>query len=260
MTEPGVYKIDLALLNSMGINTANLASASVRLYGNGGQMLAEANNGRWTDDLQENAIMLVDGGDGIINGNDYILFYANGPDEWVKDSVNQTFYHRKNIYSDRAYYFLSVGGNGKRIPTAPLLSSPVATVSSFSERYFHELDTVNFLNSGKEWYGEEMSNLPGRSLTRNFNVSFPNIQAGAALQLRVNCAARSVNTGSRFDIRVNNQAAGQLAVNSVGGGQYDPFAQQATVLLNAAGAQVTNNISFTYVPGSCECPGMAQLV
>ncbi|MGQ0740114.1 MAG: type IX secretion system sortase PorU [Bacteroidota bacterium] len=252
---PGVYKIDVPLLNTMGINTANLASSSVRLYGNGGQMLAEANNGTWTDDLKENAVQVVDGGDGVINGADYILFYANGPDEWMKDSVNQSFHHRKNIYSDKAYYFLTVGGAGKRISNAPLLASPVTTVNSFSERYFHELDTVNFLSSGKEWYGEEMSDLPGRSLTRNFSVSFPNALSGAQLQMRANCVARSVNIGSRFDVRINNQAAGQVPVNATGSGQYDPFAQQAVVLLNLAGVQVNNSISFTYVPGNINSQG-----
>ena len=159
---PGVYKIDIPMLNNAGFNTANLSSAAIRLYGNGGSMLSEANNGSWTDDLRENAIQVVDGGDGQLNGTDYILFYANGPDEWIRDSVNQTFQHRKNIYSDKSYYFLMVGGNGRRVNTAPLLGSPVVTVSTFNDRFFHELDTVNFLGSGKEWYGEELSALPGR--------------------------------------------------------------------------------------------------
>ena len=58
----GIYKIDIPFLNSLGISTANLASSSLRLFGNGGNMLAESNSGTWTDDLQENAIMVVDGG------------------------------------------------------------------------------------------------------------------------------------------------------------------------------------------------------
>src|SRR5688572_7523549 len=78
--DPGVYKIDIPLLNSLGIATNNISSGSVRLYGNGGQMLPETNGGAWTDDLEENAILIADGGDGIINGTDYILFYAPGPD------------------------------------------------------------------------------------------------------------------------------------------------------------------------------------
>jgi hypothetical protein len=251
----GVYRIDVSFLSSLGVNSSNIPSASIRIFGNGGKMLAEANNGPWTDDLKENAIQVVDGGDGQLNGSDYILFYANGPDEWIKDSVNQTFSHRKNIYSEKAFYFLTINGVGRRVPNVPSISSSVVTVTSFSERYFHELDTVNFLNSGKEWYGEEMSNLPGRSLTRNFSVSIPQVLANAPMQLRTQTIARSVNAASRFDIRINNQVVGQLLLNSITGLQYDPFAQQATGTFTAANAQTSNNISFTYVPGSMNAQG-----
>ena len=70
---------------------------------------------------------------------------------------------------------------GKELYQFANASSPNITINSFSERYFHELDTVNFLASGKEWYGEEFSNMPGRSLTRNFPVNIPNIVNGSAL-------------------------------------------------------------------------------
>lgn len=254
VTKPGVYKIDIPLLNSIGVNATGLSSSAIKIYGNGGSMLSEANNGQWVDDLKENAVQVVDGGDGLINGSDYILFYANGPDQWNKDSVNQLFSHQKNIYSDKAFYFLTVSSNGKRITDSPLLGSPTLTVSTFSERYFHELDTVNFFGSGKEWYGEEMSNLPGRSLTRNFAVNLPNAVTGTTMLLRVNSIARSVNAASRFDIRVNNQVAGQLPVNPVSGGQYDLFAQQATGVYTMPVAQ-SNDISLTYVPGGVNAQG-----
>lgn len=255
LKDPGLYKIDITFLNNMGVNTANLSSASVRLFGNGGQMLAEANNGPWTDDLKENAIQIVDGGDGTINGSDYILFYAAGPDEWIKDSANLRFSHRKNLYNEQAFYFLSIGGNGKRIPTGALLNSPTVTINSFSERYFHELDTVNFLSSGKEWYGEELSNLPGRSLTRNFTIGFPNIQPLASIQLRTNCVSRSIASGGRFDISINNQPVGQLAINPVSGGQYDLFAQQGTAVFSTPNAQANTIVNFSYTPGSFNAQG-----
>src|SRR5687767_1793018 len=85
VSAPGIYRIDVPLLNNLGVNTTNLSSASIKLYGNGGQMPGEANNSPRTDDLVENSILIVDGGDGVINGADYILFYAGGPDEWIKD-------------------------------------------------------------------------------------------------------------------------------------------------------------------------------
>ena len=172
--------------------------------------------------------MIVDGGDGFLNGTDYALFYASGADQWLKDSVNQSFTHQKNIYSDKVYYFLTVGGNGKRIIRSSNAGSPNIIINSFSGRYFHELDTVNFLASGKEWYGEEFSNLPGRSLTRNFSVNIPNVVNGAALTVRTQCIARSVGAGSSFDVKVNNSSIQQINIPPVGTGQYDLFAQQAT--------------------------------
>lgn len=255
VTGPGIYKMDLPFLNSIGINTANLASSSIRVFGNGGQMLPEANATSRIDDLQENAIQVVDGGDGILNGTDYILFYAAGPDEWVKDSANLRFTHRKNLYSDRSYYYITVGGNGKRVSNAALVSAAFNTVTSFSERYFHELDTINFLASGKEWYGEELSSLPGRSLTRSFSINLPGINNNAPVLMQTNCAARSVGAGSRFDIKLNNQPAGQVLVNAVGGGVYDPIANTATGLLTGTASQNNISLSYTYVPGSVNAQG-----
>lgn len=248
--DPGVYKIDIPFLNALGLTGTNISSSTIRLYGNGGQMLGEANNADWVDDIRENAIMVVDGGDGVLNGSDYILFYANGPDLWLKDSVNKRFTHQKNIYSDKAFYFLSIGGAGKRITTSPAVGTPNVTINSFSGRFFHELDTVNFLASGKEWYGEELSNLPGRSLTRIFTVNIPNRVNSSALSIVTNCIARSVGGGSSFNLNVNNNPVQQITIPPVGTGQYDLFAR--TVTNNATAVTTANDlsISYTYVPGS----------
>lgn len=254
ITQTGVHKIDLAFLSSLGISTAGLASNSIRLYGNGGQMLSESNNGAWLDDLQENAIQVVDGGDGVMNGSDYLLFYAEGPHRWIKDSSNQRFNHQKNLYSDRSFYYISIGGAGKRISVTPLVSNPSVSISQFSGRYFHELDTVNFLASGKEWFGEEFSNLPGRTLTRSFPFPGPNIIAGSSVSIRSNCISRSIGAGSIFSVGLNNTVIGSMPLAPVGAGQFDLFAQQATALFNANAAS-TNTISLTYSPGSYNAQG-----
>jgi hypothetical protein len=251
----GIYKIDIPFLNSLGVNTSNLSSGAIRIFGNGGDMLAEANSGPWMDDIKENAIQVVDGGDGILNGSDYILFYATGPDKWVNDAANQQFTHIKNLYTDKAFYFINIGSNGKRVSNAPVQTGASISINSFSERYFHELDTINFLGSGKEWYGEEMSSLPGRSLNRSFNINSPNVVAGTSLQLKTNCVARSVGTGSRFDVRINNQLVGQLPIAAVGGGAYDLFVQQATATLNGIASQNGVDVTFSYVPGGFNAQG-----
>lgn len=255
VNKPGVYKIDIPFLNKLGINTANLSSSVIQLFGNGGQVLSESNSNSWIDDLQENAIAVIDGGDNILNGSDHILFYANGPDQWIKDSANQRFTHQKNIYTNKAFYFLSIGANGKRIAPSTTTGSPNITVNSFSDRYVHELDTVNFLNSGKEWYGEEFSNMPGRVLTRNFPVSLPGTINGSALTIRSHCIARSVGGGSSFDLNVNNSPVGRINIWPTGTGQYDLFAQQAVNTVSTIALSSDLTISFTYTPGSFNAQG-----
>ena len=252
VTTDGVYKLDLPFLSSLGIS-GSIPSAQIRIFGNGGGMLPEANNEQRPDDLEEVATMVVDGGDGVLNGNDYVLFYGQGPDKWVKDSVNRRFYHKKNLFDDKAYYFITIGGTGKRVQSQDISPSASSTVTSFDERYFHELDTVNLLSSGKEWLGEEFSNAPGKTLAHSFSLPFADVMPGQAT-INSAVAARSVNAQSGFTVSVNNQSVQQITVGQVGAGMYDLFAQQAQKTDNFT-SPANPVISFNYTPGSFNSQG-----
>ena len=249
ISNPGIYKIDVPFLSTLGFTTSNISSGSIRLFGNGGGMLSEANADIPVDDLAENPVMMIDGGDGIFNGADYFLFYAPGPDKWIKDSLNKRFTHQKNIYTDSAYYFITIGGVGKRISSQQITSSPAVTVNSFNERIFHELDTVNLLSSGKEWLGEEFADAPGKTLSRSFSINIPNLVAGLPATITSNCVARSINAASRFDVRVTNQLIQQVSIPSTGPGFYDLFAQQIQLSSDVLFSQESFQINYTYVPG-----------
>jgi len=253
--DAGVYKIDIAFLSSLGINAAGLSSASIRLFGNGGGMLPEANAAARLDDLEENAIMVVDGGDGVLNGGDYFLFFSNGPDTWLKDSINKRFTHKKNLYSDKVYYYIFIGGTGKRISTDQSNLIPNVAVTSFDERVFHELDTINFLSSGKEWFGEEFSNTPGHSLTRDFSLNIPNLDVNLPVTIFTDCLARSISVASRFDLSINGQAFQQITIPPVTGGQYDRLAEEKQSTANANASQPNFTLSYHYIPGSFNSQG-----
>src|SRR6186713_1664613 len=253
--ESGIYKIDVPFLGAIGFNTSNISSGSIRLFGNGGNMLSEANADIPPDDLVENAIMIMDGGDGLFNGSDYFLFYAAGPDKWLKDSLNKRFTHQKNLFSDSAYYFITIGGVGKRIASLQVNTPSTLTVNSFNERIFHELDTINLLSSGKEWLGEEFADAPGKTLSRSFSVSIPNLFLSTPATLISNCVARSINVPSRFDVRVNNQLAQQVSIPSTGPGIYDLFAQQTQQASDLLLSQESLQINYTYLPGGFNSQG-----
>ena len=253
--DAGIYKVDVALLTALGFNVSGISSNTIRLFGNGGTMLSEKNADRPIDDLAENAILVVDGGDGLFNGGDYFLFYAAGPDRWLNDSANKRFIHQKNLYSDSAYYFVTITGIGKRIASSQTNTTPTVTVNSFNERIFHELDSVNLLSSGKEWLGEEFADVPGKTLSKSFSVSISNLIVSIPATLVSNCIARSINVASRFDVRINNLMVQQINIPSTGAGLYDLFAQQSQQLSDILLPQETLQINYTYVPGSFNAQG-----
>ncbi|MEJ7767197.1 MAG: type IX secretion system sortase PorU [Chitinophagaceae bacterium] len=245
--EPGVYKIDLALLTSIGLNASNVTSSSIRLFGNGGQVLPENCSARVPDDLEENAIEVIDGGDGVFNGQDYILFYASGPDDWYNDSLNKRFIHRKNIYNNQSFYFITLGGAGKRAQELTHTSVPSKTVTSFNERYFHELDSINFLSSGKDWFGEEFSNSPGKASNQVFATPLTNLVPNTQATLVSDCIARSIGISSRFSVSVNNVGLLQHDIAAVTSGNTDLFAHSSQVANNFTVAS-SIAISYTYQP------------
>ncbi|MBS0028655.1 type IX secretion system sortase PorU [Chitinophaga sp. 22321] len=200
---PGVYKIDVAFLKSMGIGTQQLKTAAIRIFGTGGRMLGEPNNTPRYDDLPELALQASDGGDGYLDGSDYLLFYAPGPDGWQFNPSSGTFNHQHHLYADKAWYYLTVGGEGLRIQTD---TNPPATgipEYAFDYHTFYERDSINFLNSGKQWWGQEFSQVVG--LSRSYRFTLPAAPAGP-VKVNMRVAARS-SGGCNFNVAINNVAA-----------------------------------------------------
>ncbi len=246
--QEGIYKIDVAFLAGLGINTGNLSSASIRLYGNGGGMLPENNSLPRTDDLFENPVEMMDGGDGIFNNSDYFIFYAPGPNRWLKDSINARFTHTKNLYSDTAWYYITISGAGKRIATISTTLAPTINVTSFNERYFYENNLVNLLNSGKEWYGEEFDNNTGGNTSWVFPVDWTGLVLTEPITLISDLAARSVGATAGFSVKLNGQSIQTIAVPGVSGNFLDPFATSVVQQNSFLSSQPNLSLNYTYNP------------
>lgn len=234
----GVYRVDGSKLKSWGIALNGLNSNSLRLFGNGGGMLPEANNVQVFEGLTENNIEVVDGGDGIFNESDYFLFWGDGPDQWQYDISQKTFRHQRNLYSRASFYYLSVGGSGKRITTLPVQGTPSAIIDQFEDRYFYENDQVNLLKSGREWLGEEFALAPGKKNIYQFQVSFPNTVTGSPASIRSSVAARAVGASSNFIVLAAGQQVISHFINAVNN---DTYAVAANV--NQSESSFTTNTS-----------------
>ncbi len=201
----GVYKVSASLLKTAGLTNA-MPSANIRIFGTGGGVLPESNQATITDDLPEVAIEMSDGGDGVFDGNDFFLFYAPGPDQWMLKPTTGEFEFRKNPYSDQSFFFITIGNTpGKRIAEIPEVLNPGKAVVEFDEHYRHELDSINFLRSGKEWYGEPFGIQAGKLSSRDFNLNFSGAVMGTDFTLHSEVVGRSFEQPNRIQVLLNGQ-------------------------------------------------------
>ena len=199
----GVFKIDKKLLEKIGINTTNLNPKNIKIFGNGGALLPQLNSDFRYDDLQENTIYIEGEGDGAFDSNDFILFYAKGPHSWkVNNSVFNLTKHQTNIYSDKAYYFITVdNGIGKRINNATEVNQASdEQINNFQDYLLHEIDKTNLFANGQQWLGEDFS----FNEKQTFNFNFTNIDDTEDLTLRIRGAAISF-TNTQMDVKLNGQ-------------------------------------------------------
>ena len=197
----GVYKIDNQLLQKIGINTTNLNPNNIKIYGNGGSILPQLNSDFRYDDLQENAIYIEGDDDGAFDNNDFILFYAKGPESWEINTLDFNLTkHQNNIYSDKSYYFISIdNGAGKRISSSDQITLPAnQQINNYQDFLVHEIEKVNLFANGQQWLGEDFSFNENQTFRFNFN----DIDESEDITLRIRGVAISF-TDTQMNAKIN---------------------------------------------------------
>lgn len=203
----GVYKISRSFLQSLGFDPGKTDPKRIKIYGNGGRMLPLANNIYYPEDLEENAIQVIGESDGIFNNEDYILFYAEGVENW--DTENQT---NLNLYDTKSYYYITDGGNeGKRIPSLNQPSgSSTLELNTFDDYQYHEIDQTNIAHLGRQWLGESFD----INQEQEFSFSFPNLDTTVPVKIELNAASAAFTTTS-FGVTANGQSIGTINFGSI---------------------------------------------
>lgn len=240
----GIYKLSYSFLQSMGVDVAGINPQNIRIYGNGGEALAELNSVSRADDLVENAIYVEGENDGVFDANDYVLFYGKGTNSWKYDNTGCPKYkHSINLYSDDAYYFLTVDlGAGKRLQTQTSASAVAnKVVTSFDDYLFHENESTNLIKSGRLWFGEYFENVT----SYNFSFSFPNIDVTSSAVVNTSLASRYLGGGSAAYQITSQSGSALLNVPSVVDNSYDNYAKIANTCYSfvPTNSLVTVNVS-----------------
>lgn len=218
--EDGVYEITGSYLTSvLGISEGSLSSSNIQIYSNIGGRLPKAISTPRTDDILELPILISDGGDGKINENDYIRFYADGPDQWNFDNSSQNYSYDKNVYDENNYIFLKTNGSGgKRISTNNSLANSDYLSDEFDFIQIYEDDRTNLLGAfgstqgtGKEWYGDYFAIETSRSYQSSFDISDLGQSGSGRIKMRL--AARGENS-TNTKLNVDSQSFSKTAAGT----------------------------------------------
>jgi len=241
-----VYKIDKNLAQSFGVDLANIELDKVKIYGNGGAILSEAIDDARTDDLIENAIWIND----VNNNNkwdndDFILFYAQGPQVWSFNETKNEYEYKNHIYADEAYYYVTFGTNiGKRILNQDNgnANSPLIEITNYDFLIHREFDETNVIRSGRDWYLEMFKN----SNVQNFKEVIKDVDITQPVKIRTRLGVRSL-TPSRLSIGVNGNDLINKNFYQVSG-EYDKDYMTTPEILEGSFAVNSSdvNIQYTY--------------
>lgn len=203
----GVYKISKSFLESLGIKTNTINPKKIKIFGNGGKMVPLSNAVFYPNDLTENAIQIIGEDDLRFDTSDYILFYAEGVDNWTQENKTNL-----NLYSNKSYYYINADGeDGKRIleMTQPTESASVS-INTFDDEKFHEKDLNNIGKLGRIWFGESFS----IENEQEFDLLFENIVPTAQATLEIHVGGNSF-VQTKFDVSVNDQVLSPLTLSPV---------------------------------------------
>lgn len=249
----GVYRINRQLLESMGFSAGTLDPRKIKIFGNPGGILPQENNKPRPNDLTELSIFVSGENDGVFNSQDYILFYAQGPDKVIFNPSNETVLYENNFYTDNNYYFITVSEtNGKRVQLENSPGSGFSVVGESDQFIYYENDQNSLLKSGREWFGETFNT---STTSRNFNFTIPNIIENSTIKFISDVVARS-NLGSTFSIVVNDVTIGEQYINPLSSGQYESVGRHKrdTFLINtstiSAHTRSQQTIQYQYARGS----------
>ena len=225
ITRTGVHKIDATFLKDAGIDITKLTPQNIRVFGNGGGILPQANNAPRARDLTENLIEVVGENDGKFDATDYILLYSESPHKILYNATNQQFTHQNNPYSDTTFIFLNISDTkGLRIKNQALVSSE-NNIRTFDDFSFHELDQKNVVSlggrdlggSGREWYGESFGVSPDIS----FDLKTEGIIPNSSIKLTSAILGASFTT-TKVSLKLNaDSLIGEQSLRPIGTGTYD---------------------------------------
>ncbi|MBN8578930.1 MAG: type IX secretion system sortase PorU [Cytophagales bacterium] len=256
VTYDGVVSIRYDQLRQAGLNPDVIDPRNIQIFTGSPGMLPQANSKARKTDLTEIAILVNGEQDGKFNSTDVILFYAQGPDSYSYDLSKQIFHYQNNLFTDKNFYFLTVGTTpGKRLTSRESANGSFPIINNYTDLAYYETEKYNLLKSGRQWFGEQFDAIT--SATIRFDV--PNILPNSEIKLVSHVMAQSV-TPSSFAVAYNNNTILTQPVVAIPNTRYGVkgIVKADTIIVSSssvgAGNAAAQDIRYQFTKGS---PGLS---
>ncbi len=233
----GIYKLTGAQIRTLGFSLP-ITSSQLQLFNFDFSQLSEKVPVDPSKGLTENTIQVMDGGDGKIDDNDFVLFYNKGTVEWKFDSSSNRMKHFKNASVDVNYFFITIGSNGKRVVVQSNNNAATETISDFNQHFVFEQDSISLLNSGKTLWGLPMGQGVGKQSQLVYNLNTQGMRSTDKYSVFVQMASTSYQNGANFSFAWNDQSAHTSTLPAVSGLLFDDI---ASVLIDSFASPVMSS-------------------
>ena len=202
VSESGVCRMSFNDLRKAGIDPQ-----LVHVYGYGGAQKEQDFKKSNIDDLPQVP---------IFKGEDFILFYVQGPISWTYNAASNRFVHTRNTYSNFGYYFLTESTEEMVLPTPSAVSGTPTEITTYPLLQVQDKDSLNLIDrtgvsgGGRTFYGEQFT----ANQKRTFTFSTPNAVEGENSVVYVDVAANA-STESYFSATLNNSATQRTYISKI---------------------------------------------
>lgn len=249
--EEGIYKIDASTISKLGINRKKIDPRNLAVYGNAWNgMLPQENAVVRPVDLTENACLAFGFEDGSFDKEDYLLFYGKPAYGLSFNAETNDFAYENNIYSDSAFYFLTIKEEaGLRMSTRESGQVTGVVQSDYLRFQKHEEELYNILETGRQWFGERVS-----ALYSDVDITFDQegFVPGSDIKLYVSVESQAT-VGSSFSFSMGGIDMGDVSLTPVSGDTYETWADvvaDTLVLMDYSGSSLRLEAVYSLVEGT----------
>ncbi|MFU8812015.1 MAG: type IX secretion system sortase PorU [Balneolaceae bacterium] len=215
ISERGIYQIDRAYLESIGLSPAAINPSQVQIWTTPGGELPRLNAAE-RPQLQQIPILFEGNTSNSFDQGDRLFFYADSPHAEFREQ-NGSFSHQLHRYSNENHVFLTVANEpGLRAAPQPFLDAP-NRISQVRDVFWYEEDLFKSepkIRSGLNWYAVQLSNNPGNQSRDVVTATIPGLIPNQTVNVDLRLVGRSTQT-MQMSFFLNGQSIATSTVGSI---------------------------------------------